>query len=179
MSLPPASAPGPDVATSLLARGARFVHTTPRQRAEALEDTAFGLHLSGSEAEGLGEHLRTYRLEPGTTLFAEGDRDAFLALVVAGTLEIRKADSAEHDHVVARLGRGKLVGEMSLIDGAPRSATARALTQAELLVLSRADFERLCEQRPRLALLLLRQVSTAIAQLLRQTTGRMVEHLEH
>lgn len=169
--------PKPSAAESLRARGAELVGASPRLCAEALESTAWSHRLSWKEEQGIGEFLRLYKLRAGTVLFHEGDHDAFVGIVVDGTLEIRKADRAEHEHVVARLGPGKMVGEMSLIDGAPRSATAVATTDVRILVLTREGFDRMGEQRPDLALKYALMIAEAVSQLLRQTTGALVDHL--
>lgn len=162
---------------SLKARGADFVTTTARQCAELLEATPWAHRLSWKDEEGIGEYLRLYRLRDGAPLFHEGDQDAFVAIVVDGALEIRKTDSNGQVHRVARLGAGKMVGEMSLIDGAFRSATAVAVEPTQVLILTKEDFERMGEARPDLALKYALMIAEAIAQLLRQTTGALVDHL--
>ncbi|MGQ0650021.1 MAG: Crp/Fnr family transcriptional regulator [Gemmatimonadaceae bacterium] len=170
--------PKPSPSERLKARGVEFIPTAPSERADALESTPWSNRLSWRDEQGIGEYLRSYRLEPGTVLFREGDRDAFVAIVVSGALDISKEDSESQSHVVARLGRGKMVGQMSLIDGAARSATAVAATATELLVMTKDEFDRMCQAQPELALKYALMIAEAIAQLLRQTTGRMVDHLE-
>ena len=168
----------PTTHESLRTRGADLVSTGPNERAELLDGTKWAVRHSWSDIKGLARYLRHYRIAAGRAVFREGDHDAFLAIVVSGELEIHKADHAEHARVVARVGAGKMVGEMSLIDGAARSATAIAAVSTELLVLSRDDFQRLGQQSPTLALSLMVTIATAIAQLLRQTTGTLVDLLD-
>jgi CRP/FNR family transcriptional regulator, cyclic AMP receptor protein len=169
--------PKPTVTESLRARGAELVATTPRQCAELLERTNWCNRLSWSEEKGIGEFLRLYQLRQGAPLFREGDQDAFVAIVVEGALEIRKQDSQNRPHVMARLGEGKMVGEMSLIDGSLRSATAVATEPTRVLVLTREAFDHMCADRPDLALKYALMIAEAIAQLLRQTTGALVDYL--
>ncbi len=170
--------PRPTAAESLRTRGADFVAVSARQCAELLEATPWSHRLSWKEEEGIGEYLRLYRLRDGAVLFHEGDQDAFVAIVVEGALHIRKTDSNGVVHDVARLGPGKMVGEMSLIDGAFRSATAVAAEATQLLVLTREEFDRMGQERPDLALKYALMIAEAIAQLLRQTTGALVDHLD-
>lgn len=170
--------PKPTASECLIARGAEFVATSPEARADALESTPWSRRLSWKQEEGIGHYFRSFRLPALTVLFREGDHDAFLAIVITGALEIQKNDADERSHVMARLGRGKMVGQMSVVDGAARSATAVASEVTELLVMSRDDFDRMCEAQPELALTFALMIAEAIAQLLRQTTGRMVDHLE-
>jgi CRP-like cAMP-binding protein len=169
--------PRPSAAESLKTRGAEFVATSARQCAELLEETPWSHRLSWKEEEGIGEYLRQYRLKEDMPLFHEGDQDAFVAIVVDGALEIRKTDCQGLSHRMARLGPGKMVGEMSLIDGTFRSATAVAVEPTRLLILTGEEFTRMGESRPDLALKYALMIAEAIAQLLRQTTGALVDHL--
>jgi CRP-like cAMP-binding protein len=170
--------PKPSVADALQSRGAALVASTPRDRAEMLDGTTWCHRLSFKEEEGIGRYLQLFSLPPGTMLFHEGDSDPFASIIVDGALEIRKGDSELHERVVARLGDGKMVGEMSLIDGRPRSATAVSIETTRILVISRDDFESMIEQRPDVALKYTMMVAEAVAQLLRQTTGLLVDHLD-
>lgn len=170
--------PKPTVLETLRRRGADLVSSTPRQRAELLDGTRWSHRLSWKEEEGIGLYLQCFRLPPGAVLFREGDSDAFAVIIIDGALEILKGDSAQNLRVVARLTSGKMVGEMSLIDGAQRSATAVAVETTQILVLSRDDFDQMSEERPDLALKFAMMVAEAIAQLLRQTTGTLVDHLD-
>ena len=158
-------------------RGAILVPSTPVERAELLDATEWSRRFTWKQIETLGHYVRCYQLHPGRPLFREGDHDAFLAIVMEGALEIHKNDLAETDRVVALVGRGKMVGEMSLLDGAARSATALAAQDTVLLVLGKKEFQDLGAEHPALALDLTLAIALTIAQLLRQTTGSLVEHL--
>ncbi len=152
--------------------------STPRDRAELLDGTVWSHRLSWKEEEGIGTFLQLFSLPSGTTLFSEGESDQFASIIIEGALEIRKGDSTLNQRVVAQLGEGKMVGEMSLIDGRPRSASAISVGTTRILVLSRDDFEGMVERRPDLALKYSMMVAEAVAQLLRQTTGLLVDHLD-
>ena len=170
--------PNPTPHEQLSRRGATLVPSTPVERAELLDATNWSSRFAWKQIETLAHYLRCYQLRPGTHLFREGDHDAFLAIVVEGSLEIRKQDLAEADRIVARVGRGKIVGEMSLLDGASRSATGVAAEPTVVLVLGEKEFHDLGVDQPALALDLTLAIALTIAQLLRQTTGALVEHLE-
>ncbi len=154
-----------------------LVPSTPVERAELLDGTEWSRRFTWKQIETLAHYLRCYQLNTGKPLFHEGDHDAFLAIVMDGALEIHKNDLAETDRVVALVGRGKMVGEMSLLDGAARSATAVAASETILLILGKKEFQDLGEAHPALGLALTLAVALTIAQLLRQTTGTLVEHL--
>ena len=173
-AIPPAPTPHEQLAR----RGAKLVPSTPVERAELLDATEWSRRFTWKQIETLAHYCRCYHLETGKTLFHEGDHDAFLAIVMDGALDIHKHDLAEADRIVARVGRGKMVGEMSLLDGAARSATAVAAVETVLLVLGKREFQSLGEEHPALGLDLTLAIALTIAQLLRQTTGALVEHLD-
>ena len=72
-------------------------------------------------------------------------------------------------YIVARLGPGDHFGEMSLLDGEPRSATVTATTDTELLILRRDEFLQELEQHPPL----MRQMLTALSRRLREADAQM------
>jgi CRP-like cAMP-binding protein len=155
-----------------------LVPSTAEERADLLDETDWSRRFSWGQISTVARYLRRYQLAAGKALFREGDHDAFLAIVLSGQLEIHKSDLAEQSVVVARVrGRGRMVGEMSLLDGAARSATAIAAESTELLVLTKREFHQLAAECPEMALELTLAIAATIAQLLRQTTGALVEHL--
>lgn len=96
--------------------------------------------------------------------------------IVSGEVEIiRQFDTAKH--TIAKLGTGRSVGEMSLIDGAPRSATARAKTALQLIVLKREDFNKLNEEHPAIANKVLMGIAALLSSSLRDTNNRFTEKL--
>ncbi len=76
----------------------------------------------------------------GATVVRQGDPGDSLCIVVEGTLEVRRSDQA-----VAQLTAGDYFGELSLIDGEPRSATVVTLDEVVLLTLKADDFNALLD----------------------------------
>ena len=103
--------------------------------------------------------LQTF--EDGEIVFREGEESSAMYVLRSGTIEILK-DVAGHQVRLAMLDRGSFFGEMSLLEGLPRSATARAIGKASLLVL-----------RPGSLLLQIRRDPTFAFELLRQMSGRI------
>jgi CRP/FNR family cyclic AMP-dependent transcriptional regulator len=76
----------------------------------------------------------------GQVLFEEGDTGDQAYLIKEGEIEIvRQIGNTEH--ILARLGRGDIFGEMALIDNQPRMATARVAADAELAIITRENIE--------------------------------------
>ena len=95
----------------------------------------------------LAGDLTPHSLRPGDTLFTEGDPGDVAYIVTSGEIEIVKV-SADRDVRIAVSGPGVIVGEMSLLTGEPRNATARALVVTELVSIPKASFDALLASNP-------------------------------
>ena len=96
--------------------------------------------------------IKTIHKRAGEILFRAGDSGDALYIVAAGKVEI--LDSMTGDatgHSIAELGEGQTFGEMALLTGDPRTATARAIEDTDLLAIGRTDFERLIASNRQLA----------------------------
>ena len=87
------------------------------------------------------------RLRAGEELFAEGDPGDLAYLVMEGQIQISKRSDGT-DVVLAVRGAGELIGEMALLENAPRMAGARAATACRLLTIGREALEELLSSSP-------------------------------
>jgi CRP/FNR family transcriptional regulator, cyclic AMP receptor protein len=106
-----------------------------------MSDLTFDVDLT------VGSHPRTVGFANGGVVFVKGDCGEFAYLVRSGEVEIRGAG-----HAFEVVGPGGLFGEMALIDGGPRSASAVARKATELVVVDRQTFDRLLREVPDFAL---------------------------
>lgn len=130
------------------------------------------------DIEALSDYMQAYTASKGLTLFREGDGGNYLCLIIQGKIDIYKKDQNDRRKVVATIGPGKTLGEMSIIDGEPRSATAITAEPATLALLTKDNFQRLVREKPGLATQILLQVSRLLSQRLRSTSGKLVDYLE-
>ena len=104
---------------------------------------------------------------PSERIVCEGDVGDKLFIIFTGEVAIRKRVSESEERELARLTTGQLFGEMALFDDERRSATAVAVTDAELLSLDREHFHSLAYQRPdipiQLCKVLVARLRTAIS----------------
>jgi len=106
------------------------------------------LELQDSLSADLFASAAVLRLAADDTLFLAGDTGDGCYLVEDGLLKVVVASHSGGERILAFLGQGAIVGEMSLIDGRPRSASVVAVRQAALKFLSRASFEEFTNQYP-------------------------------
>jgi CRP-like cAMP-binding protein len=110
--------------------------------------------------KALSQHeLQTF--EDGEMIFREGEESSEMFVLRSGKVEILK-DIGGHQARLAVLERGSFFGEMSLLEGLPRSASARAIGKAMLLVL-----------RPGSLLIQIRRDPTFAFELMQQMSGRI------
>ena len=77
---------------------------------------------------------------PGEVIFRQGDEGDFLYSIIDGQVEVVREEPEGKEQVIRQLGPGEYFGEMALIRHSPRTATVRALTAVNAVVLSQADF---------------------------------------
>jgi CRP/FNR family transcriptional regulator, cyclic AMP receptor protein len=102
-------------------------------------------------------------LESGEVLFLEGDQGEEMFAVVEGEIELSR-----HGSVIEVVGAGGILGELSLVDPAPRSADARARGAARVARVDKRQFTFLVQEHPTFAL----QVMSIMAERIRRTNDR-------
>lgn len=107
----------------------------------------------------LAEKVTKERLEPGQVLFRKGDAGDALYVIDDGRVKIVSENSKGGQLVLNECGPGEVIGDMSLVDQEPRSASVIAITAAELLQLKRDDFLEVLQVEPSLALDIMRRFS--------------------
>lgn len=99
--------------------------------------------LSDEVLSHLAATLKTMRVQPGASIFKEGDGAREMYVVLDGEVEVLKKSRRGRDMRVAILGPNDCFGEMSLIDVQPRSATVRVLAPTRLLRMTSEDLDAL------------------------------------
>jgi len=94
-------------------------------------------------------------LEPGDTVFDEGDPGDHLYVIQSGEIELKREGPSGH-HVVAQLGPGDFFGELSLVPGQLRNARAVAVRKTRVLQLDRETLEAMCLAQPEIAMRMIR-----------------------
>lgn len=129
--------------------------------------TLFG----GLEPEWL-EHVSERALErsykKGQLIFHEGDQGDSLYVIIEGLVKVFVTSEQGDEMVLVTLGPAETFGELAMVDGGPRSASAEAVEPTRLLVLTRPTLLELLEQRPQLTDALLRSLGGLVRRLTEQ-----------
>jgi CRP/FNR family transcriptional regulator, cyclic AMP receptor protein len=133
--------------------------------------------LSIQELELLSERMNLVYLDAGDALFREWDMGDFVCFVESGTVEMLKKCGPDKYTVIATLGRGRSIGEMSIIDNSPRSATLKALTSVRIVTFSRPSFESLLVTHPGIGVKLLKGLARLLGHNLRKTSSRLSDYM--
>jgi CRP/FNR family cyclic AMP-dependent transcriptional regulator len=120
--------------------------------------------LAGSSQE------RTYGI--GSTIFVQGDVGVGLYILKSGKIRLTQANDPDRAEVeIGVMEPGEVMGEMALLDDMPRSATATALEEVDVLVLPVWDFRGVLRQHPDIAL----KMPAALSRRLRKVEARRRE----
>jgi CRP-like cAMP-binding protein len=152
---------------------------------DALAAIPFFAGLERDALERLAGSMRSRRFRRGEVIFHLGDPGDALFVIVSGDVKISLPSETGEEAILATLGSGAVFGELALLDGAPRSASATAQTATETVVLPRDRFRELIatEAGVRDALLAsiageLRRLTTHVEELhFLDITGRLAARL--
>lgn len=125
--------------------------------------------LDDEAARSLRQSMVAGHLKKGHVLFQEGQPGDSLYLVVSGKIKLSHSSGDGRESVLMVLGPGDMFGELSLFDPGPRTSTAIAVTDSEVLGLAHADLVPWLQSQPVVAQSLLQ----ALAHRLRRTSEAM------
>ncbi|MBP8287014.1 MAG: cyclic nucleotide-binding domain-containing protein [Rhodoferax sp.] len=131
--------------------------------------------LSASEATQIVILMRLIHYTAGATLFSVGDKNSsYMLLVLEGNVCVDTGMVKHGNKVdISVLGPSALIGDLALIDGAPRSATCTAATAVIAAGLSAKGFERLMETHPLVAAKLAIQIARTASERLRSLSDQL------
>jgi CRP/FNR family transcriptional regulator, cyclic AMP receptor protein len=98
--------------------------------------------LTPAQAESIADAVVKRRYKRGECIVEQGKKSNSLAIVLTGRARVVTTDSRGREVILATMNPGDYVGEMSLIDNQPHSATVRCEVQTDALILGRAEFAR-------------------------------------
>ena len=144
--------------------------------ADILDGLELFKDFSYPELNTIGHFLTRSAVKSGEAVFNEGDPGTYMLILVEGRLSIIKG--GEHGtRLLSHEGRGRIVGEMALLDQERRSASCIADTDCVMMTLDAASMQRMSQERPLLAYRFMQNLAKLLSRRLRRTSGMLVEYL--
>ncbi len=153
------------------------VTSSLNERMDMLKQTQWGTDLTAEQIERLAQYLYVAKISKDEQLFVEGSKEAYMCFIVGGLVKIAKGDSRKQEKTISEIGAGRTFGEMSIIDGLPRSASATAGENTTMLILSKENFELLLNDNPKLGIVIYSKLAQLMSHRLRVSDWMLVEYL--
>ncbi len=112
--------------------------------------------LTVAQAEVISGAVIKRRFKRGEALVEQGKKSNALFILLTGRARVMTSDSRGREVILATLAQGDYLGEMSIIDNEPHSATVRAEVQTDVLMLGRAEFARCLTENASMSLVVMR-----------------------
>jgi len=142
-----------------------------------LQNLAPFRYLDKKEIELLINFLHNRNYIAGEYIFCQGDPGIGLYIIQEGKVEIKATDEFQREITLAFLSKGDFFGELALIDGEKRSASALAKTDVKLSVMFKPDLDEFIEKNPKKGNKILQGLSQTIALRLRTVNEELVRFL--
>lgn len=135
--------------------------------------------LPREDVRSLANRARLRSFKEGAVLVREGEPGDSLHVIVSGSARISVSSPEGEEATVATIGPGDCIGDLALLDGFPRSATATATMKTQTFVVTRNDFTAWLKERPHAALALLETLSLRLRRTNEGLTDVMFLDLQH
>lgn len=145
-----------------ITEGAAMPGSATNGPSAALDPSEFLSRLPPNDAEELTKRGRPRRWPAGASLFLEGEQSTTVVVILSGRIKVFQLSEEGEETVLAVRGPGSLLGELSAVDGAPRSASVAALEPVVALVFPVAAFVEFLSTHAASAMVVLRLVSSRL-----------------
>lgn len=135
-------------------------------------------YLTQEECKILCNYLEYRKCSKDEVFIHQGDPGDFMGFLLTGKMAIKKETSFPGKFVlVAILESGSLVGEISVVESNPRTATVVAMEDSEILLLTHDKAEHLLEEHPMLTIKLLKKIIRVLGARLQKSSARLARLL--
>ena len=146
------------------------------QIANLIDGLEFFSDFSFGELKVVAGYLAYVEVARGETVFNEGDAGHNMLILIDGRVSIFKAGESG-THLLSYEGKGRIIGEMALLDRERRSATCKADTPCQMLTLNHDGLDRMAREHPGIAYRFMHSLARLLSRRLRRTSGILAEHL--
>lgn len=144
-----------------------------------LRDIMFFSDLSDKEVAVVASIVNTQQFKTGDTVFKESQDGQSLYILKKGEVKACKIAPDGELFTLTIMKDGDIFGEMSFLDGRPRSATIVAISDIETYVIEKSDFETLVDDNPRIIFKLLKNIVFTIHSIVRGMNSRYIEMINY
>ena len=146
---------------------------------EYLRQTPIFSGLSEKELDEMAPLVIHRRLKKDTVVFHEGDPGSAFYLVRKGRVKIYKVAPDGREQVFSIMGDGQIFGDVPAFDGGPYPATAATMTDSEIYLMRREDFQQILRRHPEIALKVIQVLGARLRhalELVRDLSFKQVPH---
>ncbi len=144
--------------------------------ADLIDGLEFFQDFPYRELKTLAGYFGQMHATAGETIFDEGDAGSHMLILLDGKVSIHKAGENGR-RLLSHEGKGRIIGEMALLDRERRSATCIADSDCELLTVNHEGLDRLSREHPALAYRFMFALARLLSKRLRRTSGVLAEYL--
>ncbi len=150
---------------------------TSEEIADMLDKTNWSSGFSWDQMKRLSQFFQVYGASSGQILFEQGASDNSMGILLKGSLNVVRYSDGKRSQL-ATVRAPQPFGELSLIDGQPRSAHIVAAEDVEYVLITKAGLDEMAAEYPLVAYRMLWKISYILSQRLRSTSGQLAEYLE-
>ncbi|MBN1880588.1 MAG: Crp/Fnr family transcriptional regulator [Deltaproteobacteria bacterium] len=141
------------------------------EKINVLKQIPIFANMGQDELSGLAEKAIRKKFKRDTIIVSEGDDGDSLMIILSGQVKVTLLSEDGKEIILSILREGDFFGEMSLLDGEPRSATVIAMKESTLLIIQRQNFLKQIDENPGLAKAILVEMSMRIRRADRRIGG--------
>ncbi len=147
------------------------------KKADMLSNNPMFDSISGRELYLIASYMQVLQVAEDKVVFSEGEIGDYICFIVSGELNVYKKSEQGKQLLISKIGKGRVLGEMNIIDRFPRSATVIANKPSTLLTLSHEHFEEILEEHPRAGISFFRGIARTLSLNLRNASGKLADAL--
>lgn len=144
-----------------------------------LREQHFFADFTDQELETLSSIVKHKDFNLGETVFKEGEDGQSLFLIREGEVKACKMAPDGELFTLTIMKDGEIFGEMSFLDGRPRSATIVAISDLQTIIIDKNDFETLVDDHPRIIYKMLKNIVFTIHAIVKGMNTRYIEMINY
>lgn len=151
------------------------INYSAKSVAELIDKTNWANDFSWDDIYCMGRYFTAYEAQRGQVIFYEGAKADYMGLIVKGAVRISKTSSDNQVKPLVVLRDSQTFGELSLVDGSPRSGLAEALKTTTFVITTKRQLMEMSEEEPTLAFQILWKIAETMSKRLRHTSFKLLD----